>query len=472
MRSWTTLIVIVSIAAGTAALEGQTGTVVERELRRELERVGVALAAQRSEDDRQALRERIEQRYDVVPLTGGLALRPKNRSGDIRLIEVADGTVSLNGVVVTGRELRERVGADAEPILRLSYLPPAEQRTLFETTAARGTAPDTAPPVERDDPRSTTAAQDAPDPSRRRTGERIRIFGDVAVAQDEYVDGQVVAVFGSVQVDGEVRDQVVAVFGSVNLGPNAIVRGDIVSVGGRVRRTPTSQTHRAVTEVSLSDSDFRFHVSPWLDDWGPFVWFGSFGAVPRLVGSAIRGFLLLLLAGIALVVARRSVEASAQRVSDNPVKTTVVGLLAQIMILPVLILTAIVLAISIIGIPLLLLLPFVVLFLIVLAVIGFTGTAAAVGNYVRGRFALGAAAPFAAVAVGIVVILSPLLLGRLLAVGGWPATPFAFMLVGAGFAVELLAWASGFGAVLTNAFTRWQSHRAARSPVVQPPVVS
>ena len=47
---------------------------------------------------------------------------------------------------------------------------------------------------------------------------------------------QAVAVFGSVRVDGKVDDQVVAVFGSVVLGNDAVVGGDVVSVGGRVIR--------------------------------------------------------------------------------------------------------------------------------------------------------------------------------------------------------------------------------------------
>ena len=68
----------------------------------------------------------------------------------------------------------------------------------------------------------------------------------------------------------------------------------------------------------------------------------------------------------------------------------------------------------------------------------------------------------AAVLVGLLVILSPLLVARLLALGGWPLTPVAVVLVGVGFAVELLAWASGFGAMLVNAFTRWQARRPFR----------
>jgi hypothetical protein len=150
-------------------------------------------------------------------------------------------------------------------------------------------------------------------------------------------------------------------------------------------------------------------------------------------------------------------------VTDNPVKMTLVGLLAEILVAPVLLLAGVVLAVSIIGIPLLLLLPFVVVLLLLMALVGFAGTAAAIGNSVQRRLTHDDASPYVSVAIGVLVILSPVLIGRLIALAGWPVTPVAVLLVALGFSVELLAWASGFGAVLTNAFTRWQAQRAARA---------
>ena len=69
---------------------------------------------------------------------------------------------------------------------------------------------------------------------------------------------------------------------------------------------------------------------------------------------------------------------------------------------------------------------------------------------------------FADVCLGIVIILLPVLVGRVVALAGWTVSPIVFLLVATGVAVEFLAWSSGFGAVLTNAFTRWQAKRAAR----------
>ena len=94
-----------------------------------------AAAQQVPADERPALRARIEQRYDVVPLSSGVALRPKSSRGDVRLIEISD-TIAINGVPVSGRELRERVGGDANAVLRLSYLDAKALRELFAPGAA------------------------------------------------------------------------------------------------------------------------------------------------------------------------------------------------------------------------------------------------------------------------------------------------------------------------------------------------
>jgi hypothetical protein len=191
--------------------------------------------------------------------------------------------------------------------------------------------------------------------------------------------------------------------------------------------------------------------------------------VPRLFLSTFRLLLLMLVAGIAYVIARGSVEGSAQRATDNAPKALLVGLAAELLFAPVLALTAILLALSIIGIPLLLLLPFAVLVLILLALAGFTGTAAALGQGARRRFGIGGEPGFLDVVLGVLIILSPLLLGRMLALAGGPGNPFAWVLILTGTVFEFLAWTTGFGAVLMNTFSRWRARRVARTT---PPVTA
>jgi hypothetical protein len=233
-------------------------------------------------------------------------------------------------------------------------------------------------------------------------------------------------------------------------------------VGGRLRRAAGSQIEGAVTEVPLSDVGARVNV-PWIDGWAPRYFFGGFRPVARLIGTTVRFVLLSLVACLAFVVARRGVEGSAQRVADDPVKATLVGLVAWVLFVPMFVMTAIVLAISLVGIPLLVLLPFAVVAMLVMALVGFSGTAFAVGQWVRRRFGIASTSGFADICTGILVILLPLLLGRVVALGGWTFSPVVFLLVAVGLGVEFLAWASGFGAMLTNVFSRWQATRAARA---------
>jgi hypothetical protein len=415
--------------------------------------VPVTVASPQDADQR-ALRARVEQRYDVIPLAEGIALTPKSRTRDVRLIEISEGVISINGTPVSGRELRERLGDDAALVLPLSYLTTEQRRELFGGPGAKAT-----PRVE---PRRSTDEARTPEGRRRSGRERVRIFGDVNVAEDEAIDGQVVAVFGDVRVNGEVRQEAVAVLGAVVLGPKAVVHGDVVSVGGRVRRAEGARVEGAVTEVSFAESGLRFN-GPW---FGPVEVFNGYTGLPRLLGSTFRMMLLALFAGIALVLARGSVERSAERVMDNPPKAMLVGLTAELLFLPVLILTAFVLVITLIGIPLLLLLPFAVLMLLLLAFVGFSGTAYAIGQAARRRFGMSGQAAFFDVCLGLLIILSPLLVGRIVGLAGWPANPMAWLLVLTGTAFEFVAWTTGFGAVLMNTFSRWRARRQARTTPV------
>jgi hypothetical protein len=427
-------------------------------------------SAQPATDAQRALRSRLQQRFDLVSITDGIALRPKSAMGDVRLVEVSGGAILINGNPVTGQELRDRLGSDAEAVLQLSYLGADARRALLEPGEPVEAPRTGTPPPQSESPPPAPEPPDRTPRRQRASGDRVRILGDVTVREDETIQGDVVAVIGSVRVDGEVRGQVVAVLGSVHLGPNAIVNHDVVSVGGRVHRSEGARISGGVTEVSVAEPNVHFNFEP-LVHWRGMFPFDGFGALPRLVGTAFRFTLLVLLTSIALVVARPTVEASAQRVSDRPVQSTLVGIAAQILIVPALVMTAVVLAISIIGIPLLLLIPFAVLVLVLMALAGFSGTVLSVGQWARRRLSLGSSPPIVDIMLGVTIVLLPVLLARLIAFAGWPGASLAIPLLMLGFAVELVAWSSGFGAVLTNAASRWQARRNGRT-VVPPPMPS
>ena len=257
-------------------------------------------------------------------------------------------------------------------------------------------------------------------------GERIRVFGSVNVARDELIDGQVVAVLGSVRIDGEVTDQVVAVLGSVHLGPEARVAGDVISIGGPVRRAPGAVVRGAVREIGLSESGIGVHIpeGAWWG-WGlaPFA-FRPFEPSMRLMATMFRFLLLALLCGIVVLLAREPVESIAQRVRTEPLKAAVVGVLAELLSIPALVLTCVVLAATIIGIPLLLFTPFLIIAFLLILLVGFAGTAYTVGRLASNCSGSAGDQPFIQVGIGLLIILLPVFVARLLGDDRRPDAPF------------------------------------------------
>src|SRR5688572_23885325 len=132
------------------------------------------------------LRTKLRDRYDLLSLQDGVGLVPRSRDAGIRIIEIRNGAVSIDGMTATGEQLRMRLGADADLILRVSYLDAAQQRQL---------AGDAPPPVGA--PPGATSPPPVPPvppvpenrPPRARRGEEIVRFGtDVTVDRDEIVE--------------------------------------------------------------------------------------------------------------------------------------------------------------------------------------------------------------------------------------------------------------------------------------------
>jgi hypothetical protein len=127
-------------------------------------------------------------------------------------------------------------------------------------------------------------------------------------------------------------------------------------------------------------------------------------------------------------------------------KSGLVGFLSQVFVLPLTVVTIVVLVITIVGIPFLLLLPFVALALCVVALVGFTGVAQRLGGMALARVG-GPSGAYTATVLGVLLILGPVLLGRLMSFGGAPLWFVATPLSAIGFLAEYAAWTIGFGAV-------------------------
>ncbi len=410
--------------------------------------VALAVLTGSAQSDVDALRRQVEARFEMLPIAEGVVLRPRFRTS-IRSIELSDSTIAIDGTPVTGAELTERLGNDASLVFRLSYLDPAARRLLAsgrtQTPKPAEPTPPAVSPVPAPDP---DLFPDQPrTPRARRREDVIRIGGSVTIDPDEAVRGDVVVIGGAATINGEVDGEVVVVGGSASFGPQADVRGDVTVVGGGLSRDPGAIFRGSVQEVG-------FGGIPWTGDWtrrATWDWMDGIYPVARLTGTLVRVGLLVLLTTLVLFVARQPVEQIADQVAADPVKSWFVGFLAEMLFIPVLVMTAIVLTVTVIGIPLLVLLPVAIVAALVAMLVGFTAVAYQIGRLLQDKIDALRSNAYAATFAGIVLIVSPALLARLVGLTGdlwfmvWPIAVVGFLL-------EYMAWTAGLGAA---ALARW-----------------
>ena len=410
-----------------------------------------------------ALRDAIVDRFEVVPLTDGLVFAPKDASADIRFVQLEDGAIAIDGALVSGQELSDRLGDDADLIIRASYLDPELRVSLLG-----GNIPVAAPPAEvTSAPPQPPPLPPPPPPLERRTTSSgiVRFGGSVQVDADERVRGDVLALGGPVAIDGEVTGDVVVIGGSARFGPEAEINGEVTVIGGPIDRARTASIRRGINEIGFNAIDFGdFEMGEWFRiGGGPMMWRGWSRGGWDLAGTVLRLIFLALIACVVVFVAQGSVERVAARSAAEPLKAGLIGFLTQVLLVPILVLGILILVVSIIGIPLLVLLPFAILGLFVAMVVGFAGSAHALGRWLGHRMGRASQPIYLSVWVGIALMLLPTMAGEAFELAGGPFRAFAVLLVLTGALVEYAVWTSGLGAIVLN---RFGSPPAAAGPAV------
>jgi len=390
------------------------------------------------------LRERLRARYDIVALQDGVGLVPHQNNDSIRLIEIQNGVIAINGTPLTAREARERLGKDADMIFAVTYLDSAAQRELTRPdSAATIPSPENAQsPVGN----GTESGSASPNPAGPGHNDLVRIGTSMTVPKGERVDGDVVSIGGSADVDGEVIRDVSVIGGSLNLGPDAIVHGDVAVVGGSMTRSPSARVDGKVAEVGIGLGG----ALPWnLPFRRNFRARRQISPVSGLAGTILRTTLMIMGGLLVVTLGGRFVGEVAEQAAHEPLRSGLAGLVAEICFVPLLVVTVIVLAVSIIGIPLLILVPFGIAFAVVLMFIGFTAIATHVGRWMSTRFG-NQWGPYLSVAVGVLTIIAITLIARITAVGvGFSSGLFVTgPLRVIGFLVEYSAWTMGIGAII------------------------
>jgi len=319
---------------------------------------------------------------------------------------------------------------------------------------------------------------------------RIHIGEDVDVPAGQRINGSLVVIEGDARVAGVVDGDVVVIDGTLNMTPGARIQGDVRLVDGKVVRdeSATEIMGRVVDVKGLERNQeaelrarLREEVRRELRDRGEgapgsesrdrsYRLHNPFSAVFRGIGGIIEdlvvALLLVIVGGGVVAFAPDNLDAVANTARESPGRAAVVGLAGAFLLLPVWILGMVALAVSIVGIPVLL--AWIPLFPLAAAaggVLGYLAVARNIGEWLAERNLpyTGWIRPSNALYVltgGILALMTAFIMADALSI-----LPFVGVLRGlllfAGWLGTILAVAVGFGAVLLT--------RAGRQPEYAPP---
>jgi len=312
-----------------------------------------------------------------------------------------------------------------------------------------------------------------------RDGDVVSIGHDVVVRADEVVHGGAVSIGGSVRVDGRVEGDAVSIGGGIQLGPDAAVQGDAVSIWGRgIELGPGSViTGEAVTlggrieESPGSRVGQRTQIGfmPAFHGGKPFF----------LVGAWILFLVHLVFVGlvgwaIVKIFARRWSAAVANlraRAGESLLAGIGAGILYGIAGVPLLLVIMLVMVAIVVGIPLV---PLILLLMLICPIPGYATTAILLGQSVRGGTPsldplLSPNRHGGEYLIGHLLLSAPAFLAVLLrsAIGSWMGFAGIFLLVAWG--ALSLASAFGWGALLLSRLGKRYPHGMPGAPV--PPAV-
>jgi hypothetical protein len=282
-------------------------------------------------------------------------------------------------------------------------------------------------------------------------GARIMVLRDYHLPAGDTARGAVVVLGGEARIDGHVDDDVVVVGGTVRVGPQAVIDGDLVAVGGDAVVDPQAKIYGDVKEtvVRLPDIDGNWIRAPrnWV-------------AAVAMAATVMRLLIVFVVASLLVLIAPRWVRRISWRASGGPGSAAAIGLACQLGFVPAMVMLVVALAVTVVGIPLIGVLPFLAAAAGVAGVAGFTAVVARIGARVRGTTVEASGALFVDVAIGFAVVSAVTVAARMLALGTFWNTPLVWSVSAVGFAIEYVIWTVGIGAACATALARWKGPAA------------
>lgn len=269
-------------------------------------------------------------------------------------------------------------------------------------------------------------------------------FGNYSIGSGETFAGHLLLLKGDADVYGVLNGNLATVDGNIVVHPGAVVTGDVLALGGTVQDAGGEIRGEIRTLTPVDRSVAPAAAPPALS---------GFQLLLRNTAGLIGVFFTLAALGFGLVLfGRPNLEVVADTVSHTFGRSFVVGLLAQMLLLPTFGMLVVGLLLSVVGV---LLIPFAVLAYILLLLIGVVGGYLAVAHalgesYTRRRLAMGVsiASPnsYRYMVVGLVTMLG---FWAAWVLFGWVPVAGTMVKVAAILVTWLLATA-GFGATLLS----------------------
>jgi hypothetical protein len=150
-----------------------------------------------------------------------------------------------------------------------------------------------------------------------------------------------VAIKGNINIKGKLSGDAVALLGDVHLYPTARVDGDVVSVGGKVIRDAGAKVAGNVSAIVIGKGGANM-----MSAYAPYIGFMGIGGFLVMKVLMFLGFIALAVVIVSFLI--RQIGAISSKVEKQWLKSILWGILGYILICPI----AILLAITIVGIPL------------------------------------------------------------------------------------------------------------------------
>jgi hypothetical protein len=257
--------------------------------------------------------------------------------------------------------------------------------------------------------------------------EIVQFFKDVHIEKGQTA-GTVVAILGNVKNDGVISGDCVAVLGSIVQGDSALIQGEAVTVGGAVRAAGTGARVEGQT-VSIG-----------------FLPFAGF-AVPSVSVLLLFGLMsLLLFVGLAALTGRLFPERLV-RIADTISKRSFLSLVLGLLSIPLAFVVGLLLLVTVIGIPLAILLPF--LFLLA-AFFGYAAAVYLLGSKLLGRRIGSEGGMVAPIAAGTAFVTLFYAIGVPLMAMEGTGRVFGFGFLLLWLVIGTVCWMMGLGALLLS----------------------